>query len=80
MKLNLSKIKTIGFIPGFNSRKSYPEFGTVIVPKKQQVVNEVVKVVKIKTVSPNRLAVKKAKLTAKWQKNQKPYLLVSSKF
>lgn len=28
-QLNLSNIKTVGFIPDFNPKKGYPEFGSV---------------------------------------------------
>jgi len=75
--MNLSRVKTLGFIPEFNSRKSYPEFGLQL--SKKVVSIPIVKEIKLKTVSSNKLAIKKAKLTSKWQHGNTPRVLVSNK-
>lgn len=80
---NLSNVKVIGFIPNFDPKKGYPEFGNHVLPSKR-VINTV------STVEPTpipkwkknkRKRLKRAKLEFSKTPNahRKPVLLVSTK-
>lgn len=75
--MNLSKIKTVAFIPNFNKREGYPEYGTKVVSVEKRINTPKVK--RFKLGDPELIAAKKEFNKTK-PVGYKPKVLVSTKF